>query len=35
MARGFFEADFTGYDELHKMYPELIKRLDDRADSIR
>ncbi len=30
-----FTANFEGYDTLHKLYPDLIKRLDDRSDAIR
>eukprot|EP00038_Savillea_parva_P000450 m.96210 g.96210 ORF g.96210 m.96210 type:complete len:856 (-) comp10150_c0_seq2:11-2578(-) len=30
-----FVADFAGYDQLHSLYPELLKRLDDNSDPIR
>eukprot|EP00037_Helgoeca_nana_P016078 m.150830 g.150830 ORF g.150830 m.150830 type:complete len:843 (+) comp23328_c0_seq2:174-2702(+) len=33
--RDGFTADFAGYDQMHSLYPELLKRLDDNSDPIR
>jgi len=33
--RVFARSDSTGFDRLHKIYPELIKRLDDSSDGVR
>eukprot|EP00035_Acanthoeca_spectabilis_P038872 m.57037 g.57037 ORF g.57037 m.57037 type:complete len:852 (+) comp9334_c0_seq1:395-2950(+) len=33
--RDGFTADYAGYDKLHSLYPELLKRLDDNSDPIR
>lgn len=30
-----FQGGFENYNRLHKLYPELLKRMDDNSDDVR